>query len=218
MLLLVISGCAFARPTLSVKLNGVTAIPGDSLSATPRIEIIATTTTGPVRATLEVGSALTNLTFVQSGNNYYATAEITTALADGIFALTIEAADATTAEAVYELTPLYVRTAGDPAAIGAPLCYPNPFDPGNAATPTAKIGYTLTRSANVTLSIHDLAGTLLVKQSYAAGVNGGSAGYNAVTWDGRSAGGNVAGNGIYVYLLIADGKLVGKGKVTVLKR
>jgi hypothetical protein len=77
----------------------------------------------------------------------------------------------------------------------------------------------LSRASNVELNIFDLAGNLLLKQSYSSGQDGGKAGYNEVTWDGK-ANGNYVGNGIYLYLIVADGTVPqnGKGKLTVFKR
>jgi hypothetical protein len=211
-----LSALAAAKPTVSVRINGAQAIPGDPISATPRIEITATTTSGPVSGTVEIAATRATLTFTQVGNNYYATREITSALSDGIYTVTVEATDTTTTETIYTVTPLYVQNTKELIVQGSLLCYPNPFDPGSTATTT--IAYSLSKPANLTLSIYDLAGTPVTRKSYSAGDNGGHAGYNSPTWDGRSDTGSVAGNGIYVILLVADGKLAGKGKLTVLKR
>ena len=218
MMLLILAAAASAKPTISAEVNGLRLIPGDPLSATPRITITVTTASGPARGTIEVGAVKTALTFTQVGNNYYATHNVTAPLADGIQTITIEAWDTTTDEAIFEITPLYVQNNKAIIVQGVALFYPNPFDPGNTTTPTTAIGYTLSKPANVTLSIHDLTGMLIAKKTYAADANGGRAGYNAVTWDGRSDGGSLAGNGLYVCLIIADGKVIGKGKLTVLKR
>ena len=215
-MLLVLAAAATAQPTISAEVNGLRLIPGDPISPTPTISITVTTASGPAGGTIEVGGLSTTLTFTQDGNNYYATHNVTTPLADGSQTITIEASDATTLEALLEITPLYVQNNQELIVQGTPLFYPNPFDPGNTAT--TAIGYTLSKPANVTVAIFDLTGAMIAKQAYTADANGGRAGYNAVTWDGRSGGGAVAGNGLYVCLIIADGKVLGTGKVTVLKR
>ena len=115
-----------------------------------------------------------------------------------------------------EADNLTVQTAGAATVFSTPLNYPNPFNP---TTQTTTISYLLSKDTNITLKIFDLYGTLLVSQNYSAGQNGGRAGYNdAATWDGRVNGGLV-GNGIYVYLLIGDGKVLqnGIGRLTVYK-
>jgi len=201
-MLLVLAAAATAQPTISAEVNGLRLIPGDPISPTPTISITVTTASGPAGGTIEVGGLSTTLTFTQDGNNYYATHNVTTPLADGSQTITIEASDATTLEALLEITPLYVQNNQELIVQGTPLFYPNPFDPGNTAT--TAIGYTLSKPANVTVAIFDLTGAMIAKQAY--------------TWDGRSGGGAVAGNGLYVCLIIADGKVLGTGKVTVLKR
>jgi hypothetical protein len=216
--LLVLAAAASAKPTISAEVNGLRPIPGDPLSPTPTISITVTTASGPANGTIEVGGLRTTLTFTQSGNNYFAVHRVTTPLADGRQTITIEASDATTLEAHYEITPLYVQNNQTLIVQGAPLFYPNPFDPGQTATPTVAIGYTLSKPANVTVNIYDLSGRLIARQAYSADGNGGRAGYNAVSWDGRSGGGALVGNGLYVCLIVADGKALGTGKITVLKR
>jgi hypothetical protein len=216
-MIIILAAAASAKPSISAEVNGVRLIPGDAISSTPRINITVNTASGPARGTIEVGGVQTILTFTQVGNNYYAVHNVTTPLANGIQTITIRAGDAGTVEAIFELTPLYVQNNHDLTVQSPPLCYPNPFDPGNTATPTATIGYTLSKQAALTLYIYDPSG-LLIYQKSSRGDDGGGAGYNTITWDGRAGNGSVAGNGIYVFLLISEGNLVGKGKVTVLKR
>jgi len=70
------------------------------------------------------------------------------------------------------------------------------------------------------LNIFDLAGNLIYKQSISSGQAGSLAGYNEITWDGVASSGGVVGNGIYMFLVIVDGKVAnnGKGKITVFKQ
>ena len=138
------------------------------------------------------------------------------ALADGTHGLTIEAFDSL-GGATFEVVPLFVQAGQELIVQGKPLNYPNPFDPGVAGG-TTLISYMLSKPANLTLSIHDMFGTPVTKLNFIAGANGGRAGYNAVPWNGKSDAGQVVGNGIYIYLLIADGKVIAKGKLMVLKR
>jgi hypothetical protein len=210
---------AQAAPTINVLLNGVKPLPGDPMSATPIISVTVTTTNTATSVTgrITLDNTTTPLTFVASGTNFYGTVEVTTALADGRHELTIEAFDSLGSGATTEVVPLFVQTNRDLVVQGTPLNYPNPFDPGLAGA-TTSIAYMLSKAANVTLSIHDLRGTPISRMSFTAGTNGGRAGYNTADWNGRSDSGQVAGNGIYVYLIIADGKVAAKGKLMVLKK
>jgi len=203
------------KPSISLKINGLKPLPGDPISTTPKVEITVNTVSGPVTGRILVDSIATDLTFTKVDTNYYATHEVTAALADGVHGLTVEATDAVGKKSTYEIIPLYVQTAQELVVQGVPLNNPNPFNPD---TQTTTIGYALSKSSNITLSIHELSGNAVVKKSFPAGDNGGRAGYNTVAWDGKSDSGQAVGNGIYVYLIIADGKVAAKGKLTVLKR
>lgn len=215
-LLFFFHSAAQADLTISgVLINGVRPLAGDPLSATPVISVTVTSTNA-VTGRITVDNNPAAVTFVPGGgNNFYGTLEVTAALPDGSHALTIEAFDLFGNGATLEVVPLYVQTDQELIVQGIPLNYPNPFDPG---TGTTTISYTLSKAAGITLSIHDLRGTLISRMNFTAGANGGRAGYNTVSWNGRSDAGQVAGNGIYIYLIIADGRVVAKGKLMVMKK
>lgn len=218
---LCISQAQASTMDVSIKIDGIKPYPGDPISATPIIEITVTASNAVQSIKIALDSSPTDLTFAQVDNKYYATHEVTTPpLTDGIHGITIEAFDISGEATTFEVYPLYVQSVADVTIQGIPLNYPNPFDPGDTNTPTTKIGYTLSKPANITLRIFDLAGNLIVKKDYSSTEQGGRAGYNEVTWDGKSDSGNYVGNGIYIYLIIADGKVVqnGKGKMTVFKQ
>ncbi|MFH1683872.1 MAG: FlgD immunoglobulin-like domain containing protein [Candidatus Margulisiibacteriota bacterium] len=204
-------------PRISITIGGTKPYPGDLISSTPTIVITATSSNSVQSGTVTVDSTQSNLTFTLSNSNYYATHEVTTALSNGIHEITIVVTDNLNNIRTFEAYPLYVQSTQDVSIQGFPLNYPNPFDPGSQST---SIGYTLSKPANITLSIFDLAGNLIKKSSYSADQTGGKAGYNEVTWDGKADSRNYAGNGIYIYLIIADGKVIqnGKGKLTVFKQ
>ncbi|MBN2058567.1 MAG: hypothetical protein JW782_07210 [Candidatus Saganbacteria bacterium] len=205
------------KPDISVLIDGVKPYPGDPISSTPRIEITATTSNAVVSGTIRISSLQASLTFARSNNTYRATYEVTTALSDGRYAITIEATDDFNNTKTYEVIPVYVQ-AGESATIqGFALSHPNPFDPGSQ---NVAIGYTLSKPADIKLNIFDLAGNLVKVQDYLPDSAGGRAGYNEITWDGKDASGNYAGNGIYIFLLTSGGSVLqnGKGKITVFKR
>lgn len=205
-----------SKPTISVEVDGQRLIPGDPLSSSPIIQITINSTPALQSHQLTVDSAITAKTPVQVGNNYYVTYEVT-GLADGIHGISIEATNISGEVRTYEMYPLYVQSAGALTIQGTPLNYPNPFDPGSETT---TIGYTLSKSGNISLRLFDLSGNLIYQKNYTSSQAGGRAGYNEVTWDGKSDAGNYVGTGIYIYLIIADGKVAqnGKGKITVFKQ
>jgi hypothetical protein len=201
--------------TTSFKANGNTVYSGDPISATPRFEITLSSNSSLESGRITIDSVQTPLIFVKVDTTYYATHEVATALADGTHIVTIEAFDVDGGATTYEANPLYVKSAFAASVQGAPMNYPNPFDPGTQST---AIGYSLTKASNITLTVHDASGTTLVRKTYSSDSNGGRAGYNEVTWDGKSDAGDYVGNGIYLYIIVADGKVVSKGKLSVIKR
>ena len=207
-----------ANIDVAVKIDGIKPYPGDPMSATPKIEITLTSSNAVQSGSIEVDSTVSSLNLVQVNYNYYATYEVSIPLSDGIHGITIEAFDVSGEAVTFEVYPLYVQSAAKVIVQGFPLNHPNPFDP--SAPESTKISYTLSKPANIKLNIFDLAGNLIVKKSYIADQEGGRAGYNEVSWNGKSEGGNYAGNGIYIYLIIANGNVVqnGKGKITVFKQ
>jgi hypothetical protein len=135
-------------------------------------------------------------------------------LSDGTHAITVEATDVDGDTATWEITGLMVRSAGAATVSGIPLNYPNPFDPAAGTM----ISYYLTKGTNISINIFDITGNVIVKKDYGPGVQGGMAGYNEVAWDGKSGNGEYIGNGIYLYLIIGDGRVLAKGKLTAFRR
>jgi flagellar hook assembly protein FlgD len=65
--------------------------------------------------------------------------------------------------------------------------------------------------------LFDLNGNLIWRENYSAGNNGGKAGVNNPAWDGKNRFGEKVPNGVYFYQVTADQKVLGRGKVIVLK-
>jgi len=204
--------------TSSFKINESTIYPGDTIKSTPKIEVTITSNSSLESGRISLAANTSALSFVKVDKSYYATYEVTSALSDGTYGITIEAFDVSGYASTYEVYPLYVASAADTTIQGTTLNYPNPFDPGSDITTT--ISYTLSKASSISLYLFDLAGNTIAKKTYSSDQSGGKAGYNEVTWDGKSDAGNYVGNGIYIYLIIADGKVIqnGKGKITVLKQ
>jgi hypothetical protein len=205
------------RPEVSLTSHGTELMSSDSIETNPSFEVTAVTNKGInfVRARLNNG-APQSLTATQDPTyNFVYHANFSPTLADGTYSLKIEVADLENNLTTREATNLVVQSSQPLQVESVPLNYPNPFtDPG---TGTTAISYKLSKSADVTLTIHDMLGNQIYKQTFAARSMGGSAGYNEINWDGKASDGKVVGNGIYVYLVIGEGKILGKGKLTVLK-
>ncbi len=100
------------------------------------------------------------------------------------------------------------------ASAGAAVNYPNPFNP--LSGPTAII-YQLDSDRDVSLLLFNISYELILKKDLTATLNGGKAGDNSVTWDGRNHFGDLVGNGVY-FIRIVDrhtGNVLVKGKIAV---
>ncbi|MFC1571432.1 S8 family serine peptidase, partial [Candidatus Margulisiibacteriota bacterium] len=91
---------------------------------------------------------------------------------------------------------------------------PNPFDRSTASQIT--FNYSLQGNFNTKIYLFDLSGNLIWQDSYLAGVNGGKSGNNNPSWNGRDLYGSSVSNGAYVYQVVADRKVITKGKIIVL--
>lgn len=206
------------RPEVLLQSSGTDIIDGDSIDSEPSFEVTVLTDNGlaTLQAILNNGTPqnLTTTTDPANSRIYYANYSPT--LADGTYSIKIVAKDSEDNFTTKEATNLLVQSDSELRIESLPLNYPNPFT--NPGTGTTAISYKLSKTATITLTIHDLMGNQIYKQTYTLGSSGGNAGYNEVTWDGRASGGGEVGNGIYVYLVVGEGKVLAKGKLTVLKR
>ena len=107
-----------------------------------------------------------------------------------------------------------LRVISGPAKImGEPLSYPEVFKPlsGNPVT----IAYNLTADVDTTIFIYDISGNIVLTRKFRAGQAGGRAGYNGISWNGKTDFGQIVGNGIYIYKITSGKKVLGAGKLVV---
>ena len=138
-------------------------------------------------------------------------------LADGshVFAATARSSGAlgTASLATYLAT---VEVLGGPVRlIGTPITFPSPYSISKNGTVT--IQYELSKNANIQIVFADISGRLTRNFTFQSGQEGGSAGINKVTWDGRTDRGTLAGNGIYLGTIISrdDGRKLGTVKLPI---
>lgn len=114
-------------------------------------------------------------------------------------------------------TQAVVAVLGGPLrVIGPVLPYPAPYSPTKDKEVT--IQYTLSKEGNIDIFIISIAGETVKRIFRLAGTEGGNAGVNKVTWDGKTEIGEVVGNGVYVGTIVSrdEGKLLARFKLTVL--
>jgi hypothetical protein len=98
--------------------------------------------------------------------------------------------------------------------MGPVLTYPTTYNP-LSGTP-ARIAYNLTADQDIMIYLFDISGQNVWTEKYLSGAEGGKAGYNEVMFYGRSEiSGSYLGNGIYVYKLVAGGKIIGTGRMAI---
>jgi hypothetical protein len=99
--------------------------------------------------------------------------------------------------------------------IGTPVVYPSPYSIKKDKIVT--IQYGLSADANIDIYLVSVEGKRIKRFLPLAGEEGGSAGINKITWDGKTDQGFLAGNAIYVGTVVArdEGRLLGKFKLTV---
>ncbi|MFH1683973.1 MAG: hypothetical protein ABIA67_03735 [Candidatus Margulisiibacteriota bacterium] len=92
--------------------------------------------------------------------------------------------------------------------------YPNPFNPLTGPT---TIIYQLAADTNTAILIFNISHELIYKADFTGGAMGGCAGDNSLTWNGYSAFGEMAANGVYFVRVVdkSSGKVLAKGKIAV---
>ncbi|MFA6431830.1 MAG: hypothetical protein WCV91_05595 [Candidatus Margulisiibacteriota bacterium] len=104
---------------------------------------------------------------------------------------------------------------GELRVLNQPLAYPSPF----SATKNGEvfIQYELSADADINAYISSVDGTVVKKYMINSGVEGGRAGINKITWNGRADQGFVCGNGIYVGIIAAreSGKVLQRFRLTI---
>lgn len=78
-----------------------------------------------------------------------------------------------------------------------------------------QMAYQLSKNGSVSMVIYNTAGQVIYRGDYTPGTNGGSAGPNAVSWDGYTVAGVPAARGLYIVQLIDRDSRRLLGKVVV---
>lgn len=203
------------RPEMKITSNGNQIIGGDPIDRNPSFEVLIITNKGlityPIIAYIDNANPENLDKHTDPNNTGIIRASYNPLLSDGIHSLKVQATDNSSNITTTESIGLVVQYNEATSIQGTAFPYPNPY----TGTGTIMIGYILSENSNVILTIHNLMGNQLVKKTYSSGQTGGKAGYNEVEWNAKTDTGIDVGNGIYIFLLIADGKVVFKGKLTV---
>ena len=102
---------------------------------------------------------------------------------------------------------------------GKPLFYPNPFRFSNINKETGTAGgtlqYILSQPMDIEIQMYDIFGRRIWKKSCAANSSCGKAQKNSITFNKSELNGYEMSAGVYFYIFIFEGKVIGRGKVAV---
>lgn len=189
----------------------------------PDVTITATVTNSSTgintsASSIEIDSQSYFFSALPGDSSYTASGLLTfknpTPFSDGAHTLKIIAVDNDT-NVTSESISFTVKS-GAAVVVGPVLNLPNPFNP-NEGSGSTEITYKLNVDANVTVYLFNSLGQVVWKKGITAGSEGAHAGYNVVLWDGRSNSGGIVANGIYFCRIVSNGKVIGKGKIAVIK-
>ena len=115
------------------------------------------------------------------------------------------------------LTATPTKSAQPVDSLPLTFAMPNPFiRSGTTGTAETSFNYSLAGNFSAAIYLFDLNGNLVWQKTYAAGENGGKAGPNNPSWNGKDLYGGSVVNGVYLYQVTGDKRVVARGKLIVL--
>lgn len=106
-----------------------------------------------------------------------------------------------------------IRTTDATASSGRkPLAWPTIYDPTNKEGLKQQLTFNLAKPGTTYLRMYDLSGDMIWEYKYEA-----LEGYQSVPWDGKDARRKIPGNGPYIWYIIQNNKVVGRGISILMK-
>ncbi|MCX5726697.1 MAG: carboxypeptidase regulatory-like domain-containing protein [Candidatus Saganbacteria bacterium] len=206
-------------PSVSVKVDDGPQISIDSsnygiVSTTPKIDITTEDNNGIKSIKILVnGKEKNNITLDSPPQTYTYSYQVpaSDALIKGQNTITVVSADSNGYEGSLDATVEAYDS--NTEIVGTPYNYPNPFKPASGEKTT--ILYSLSTNTDAKLYIYDVTGKLVTSLLCPAGTLGGWKGENPIEWDGKGQLGRFCGNGVYIYFITSNGKVLGKGQLVI---
>ena len=213
------------QPTLKVNLS---IAPGyalaDKVNGNYSIKLDPNTSSARDLALAEgaMGSKVYAAGVAPSAPQQLTSASLSYSLADPLasgthnFLVSAQSSGALAAAGVTTLNATVEVIAGPVRLVGTPLTFPSPYSISKDKIVT--IQYTLSKNAAIEIILTDISGRRVKTFVADSGSEGGSAGLNKLTWNGKTDLGPLAGNGIYLGIIVAkdEGRKLGSVKVTLL--
>jgi hypothetical protein len=209
-------GVSAMAPTIeAVWVNSFRFRSGDVISSNGTLEAVISSEAGINDALLKVDYVpISPPLILVSGNTNYGTWRGTFTITPGSQQVHIFTFYLVDSNGISEITMEARVMGGNVQVIGTPNNYPNPFSPMSGGA--TNIQYILSRDATVTIIIYDITGHEVKRMKFASGTSGGRGGTNQVSWNGRSMGGEIVGNGMYIYKIISGSTVIGSSKVVIM--
>jgi hypothetical protein len=203
-----------------VMFDGKTFFPGDIISSTPRISAVITDDRDII-STVEVRisgvlaySGSPGIAYNAVSRSYDYQLADPQKLEPGTYEVEIRVWDESGNRCVKKFSRLNV-IAGLPDLKG-PSCYPRNFRPGGGAD--LDITYYLSFDSPATVYIYNgSSGELKWSKYVEAGLEGGRAGLNRISWDGYDSNGSVTTNGYYGLKIVAGNRILGEANFLVVE-
>lgn len=214
------SSLASTAPTiLNLKFDGKTIVNNDYVNNAVTVTALVSDTASGINtntSSIEIDSVQTSFANLSGSSSFNAATGLLTwksaaMLTETTHTFTIHARN-NAGESTSQTATFKVGS----GAVGAQtvLPYPNPFNP---STQQLEITYYLTKDSSVTIWIVNALGQPILKNDYASGSTGGTAGYNSVTWNGINAFGQRITNDVYFCKITPGGRVLGSCKIAVLQ-
>jgi hypothetical protein len=194
----------------AVWVNGIRFRSGDIISSNVSLEALITDESGVQSVSLSVVGVVTDLPLTFSNGRWSCNFTITPG-SQQLHVFYFHLVDVYTNAG--DITMEARVLSGGVQVVGVVYNYPNPFSPMSGGA--TNIQYILSRDATITIIIYDITGHEVKRMKFASGTSGGRGGTNQVSWNGRSMGGEVVGNGMYIYKIISGSTVIGSSKVVI---
>ncbi len=93
-----------------------------------------------------------------------------------------------------------------------PLAWPTIYNPVNNDNKNQLLTFSIKEAGEIKIRMYDLSGDMIWEHKYLA-----EAGYQAIPWNGKNSRGEIVGNGVYIWYILENNKVIGRGKSIIMK-